>query len=600
MAMLSAALGNVGKTTQTQGSANLPIGIAWNMAGMAQTAKHWVLEMAIGNMSLNSQLAKPDVAIITNIAAAHLEYHHDLDTVALKKSRIFDAMQPNALAVVCRDIAQFELIAQAAQQKQLTLISYGEHPDADVRLLSYSQGLGKITAFGETLELRLNVLGKHFMLNALAIIAIAKKQGLDLAKILAALSAFRPVEGRGNQFTAEHAGKTITVINDAYNANPISMQAALLAFADHPAASTQKVLILGDMLELGADSEHYHRALAEHIHTHTARCVLLVGDASRATFDTLKARWANDSTTPTLAHFANRAELKSALADVLQQGDTVLIKASHGIGLEGVFQPLNAENSQPASQPASQNSVAAAILLANSPASKSTIKNGTLDITFAKRADEPKNPASLSKLLTAMLIWDKIHAHGINPAKHCLAFAHQLPQHRQYFTPNEQVSLLDLLSAMLILSCNDSAHLLARWHSGNEAAFVKQMNQLSQKLGMTHSHWTRSSGLEFKHARTTAYDLVILAEHFVQHYPTLSQLCAKPAFHRHGKNWASTNILLKEYPKLKGLKTGNLVGVGSNLILHWQQADRLHFAIILGAANSKERFEIGREVLEKS
>lgn len=310
--------------------------------------------MAIGNMSLNSQLAKPDVAIITNIAAAHLEYHHDLDTVALKKSRIFDAMQPNALAVVCRDIAQFELIAQAAQQKQLTLISYGEHPDADVRLLSYSQGLGKITAFGETLELRLNVLGKHFMLNALAIIAIAKKQGLDLAKILAALSAFRPVEGRGNQFTAEHAGKTITVINDAYNANPISMQAALLAFADHPAASTQKVLILGDMLELGADSEHYHRALAEHIHTHTARCVLLVGDASRATFDTLKARWANDSTTPTLAHFANRAELKSALADVLQQGDTVLIKASHGIGLEGVFQPLNAENSQPASQPASQ------------------------------------------------------------------------------------------------------------------------------------------------------------------------------------------------------------------------------------------------------
>ncbi|WP_053106256.1 Mur ligase family protein [Thiopseudomonas alkaliphila] len=197
VAMLSHALQMQVEIDQTKGSANLPIGIAWNMASMSQTAKTWVLELSIGNMALNTQLAQPNIAIVTNIAAAHLEYHNTLDMVAIKKSRIFEAMNPNELAIICRDIEQYELISEKAKEHGLTIISYGEHEKSDIRLIDYAPNIAKISLRGKIHMLEMSSIGKHMVLNAMAVLGVADHKSLDISKVINQLNSFSAIEGRG-------------------------------------------------------------------------------------------------------------------------------------------------------------------------------------------------------------------------------------------------------------------------------------------------------------------------------------------------------------------------------------------------------------------
>ncbi|WGE88962.1 UDP-N-acetylmuramoyl-tripeptide--D-alanyl-D-alanine ligase [Actinobacillus arthritidis] len=278
VSMLAHTLQVFGSTEQTQGSANLPIGIAWNLAKFSQYAQHWVVEMAIGQMSVNSALVQPEVAIITNIAPAHLQYHNSLEEVALKKARIFEAMSVGSLAIICRDIAQYDLIAMKAKQANLRIVSYGEHPEADIRLVSYKPHLSKIRLGNSHYVLKLEANGKHFVLNAMAILAIIKDKGLSIRKAINQLNCFKAVEGRGNIKSLTYHAKNITVYNEAYNANPLSMQVAIDAFGDVEVENSNKLMILGDMLELGEDSQQYHQQVLEYVNQKNVKRIILVGE----------------------------------------------------------------------------------------------------------------------------------------------------------------------------------------------------------------------------------------------------------------------------------------------------------------------------------
>ncbi|MBE2894717.1 UDP-N-acetylmuramoyl-tripeptide--D-alanyl-D-alanine ligase [Spirabiliibacterium falconis] len=333
VAMLAHALGAVAEVAQTLASANLPVGIAWNMASMPPQADFWVLEMAIGNMQLNSELVCPDVAIITNIAPAHLAYHGNVENIAVKKSRIFSGMNRGGVAIVCRDIAQFDMIRQAAEQKGLQMISYGEHAEADIRLLEYSPLQAHIMLpDGTRHTLQLAATGKHQALNALAVLAVVQHFGLNLQHTITALASFHPVAGRGSRFQTAYDGKIIDVIDDAYNANPLSMAASLEYFAQIDSHTpSQKVLILGDMLELGEQSAQYHRELAHAIMQTPARDIILVGDSVQHTADVLAQHHRP------CHRYPNTETLKTQLTHHLQNGDLVLLKSSYSVGLNGVF-----------------------------------------------------------------------------------------------------------------------------------------------------------------------------------------------------------------------------------------------------------------------
>ena len=337
--LLAHVLSAFGKVGQTARSANLPIGIAWNMAVMPQDADYWVLEMAVGRMTQNSKMIRPDIAIMTNIAPAHLEYHHSVENIALKKSQIFEKMPSGGLAVICRDISQYDLIRGQAEVYGAQIVSYGEHPASDIRLTHYEENTAHVQLGGQHLLVTLQARGKHMAMNALAVLAVAQHYKLDMPAVVRALGTFQPVAGRGAIKDVQIGEKNIRIIDETYNANPLSMKAALNAFAASSCPPQHRIAILGDMLELGANSEKYHLELLPFLETVKARITVLCGDQMHALFCLFNKSKAQNTVywcknIDELIHFFNEN------ASLLLDGDEVLIKSSHGVELHRLIASL--------------------------------------------------------------------------------------------------------------------------------------------------------------------------------------------------------------------------------------------------------------------
>ena len=341
VAMLSHALQQLGTVAHSENSANLPPGIARNLASMTNQARFWVLEMAVGRMPTNSDLVRPHVAVVTSLSPAHLEYHGTLENLARKKSAIFKSMAPGGHAVLNRDMPYYQVFAQAAEQAQLTVLSYGEHPQADLRLVDCHTTPShlQVTAHlqGLTMHFNLRVRGRHMVLNALSVLASLVVAGLPTNEALAAMEAFEPVSGRGNTLKVPCAGGEYHLINDAYNANPGSMVASLSMLAELPIPQNQRIAILGDMLELGPDTQRYHLELAEHLLAASPRHTVLCGPQMHALFvhlrDQLSIEWFKDID-------ALQIKLPEQAGHWFRAGDWVLIKSSGGTGLSQLVDSL--------------------------------------------------------------------------------------------------------------------------------------------------------------------------------------------------------------------------------------------------------------------
>lgn len=331
VAMLAQALSYSGTVGQTQGSANLPNGIAWNIASMPQEALYWAVEMAIGSMARNTELARPDIAIITNIAASHLEYHRSLEEIARKKALIFQSMPPGGVAILYRDTLQYAYLEEQARRYHLKVVSFGEHPNADIRLLEFTGNSGIISLDGASYELRMSAAGRHMLLNAMAVLALARHDNLPLDIIMTRLGSFQAVAGRGEVRAIDYHGVAITLYDEAYNANPLSMRMALEAFSSLSVDANQKLLIIGDMLELGSDAEKLHLELVPILAMLSVRKILLCGQHCQVVAAQLGGEGAG------VFHFANVQALESALPDHLMSQDQVLVKASNGTGLHTLF-----------------------------------------------------------------------------------------------------------------------------------------------------------------------------------------------------------------------------------------------------------------------
>lgn len=334
VAMLAHVLSYSGAVGQTQGSANLPIGIAWNIASMPQEARYWVVEMAIGSMAQNTDLARPDIAIITNIAASHLVYHRSLDEIARKKALIFQSMPPNGVAILYRDMPHYAYLAEQARRYHLQVVSFGEHPDADIRMLAFAGNSARIMCDGSVYELGMSAAGRHMMLNAMAVLAVARNDNLPLDIVISRLATFQAVAGRGEVRATHCHAVPITLYDETYNANPLSMRMALEAFSSLTVDASKKLVIIGDMLELGAETERLHQELAPLLASLSARELLLCGQHCQVLAPLLGGEAAG------VFHFADVKALEAALPHHLMPHDSVLVKASHGIGLHALFPPL--------------------------------------------------------------------------------------------------------------------------------------------------------------------------------------------------------------------------------------------------------------------
>ncbi len=337
--MLASVMGSIMSTASSKRSANLPFGVAWNMCQIPWQTELSVLELAIGGMVVNTELARPDIAVITNIAPAHLLYHKTIENVAQKKARIFEGVMENGWAVICRDTACFDLLENAARQQRLHVLTYGEHPQADIRLQSYHPTTHHVTADirGAQVSYTLAPAGKHMAINSLVCLAVAHLLGKDVQTLQAGFAALTPVEGRGAISDCRYAGKTLRIYDEAYNANPLSMRAALAMFAAAaPLPGGRKVVLLGDMLELGEHTQQHHDDLVPVIVASRPDHVHLIGTLMAGMADALHKAGLNCTIYP------DANALLAALPAQLQEADSLLFKASNGIGLQKIIKHLTA------------------------------------------------------------------------------------------------------------------------------------------------------------------------------------------------------------------------------------------------------------------
>ncbi|MBF0401093.1 MAG: UDP-N-acetylmuramoyl-tripeptide--D-alanyl-D-alanine ligase [Magnetococcales bacterium] len=342
VALLEQLLRSWGGVGQTAHNANLPAGIAWNLASIPWGVPHSVIEMAIGSMAQNAAMVQPHVAVVTNIAPAHLEFHGTMAEVARKKSFIFNGMPDDGSAILNRDMAEWETVYGAAQARGLRIIRYGQHPESEVRLLDYEAGSGQVRAelFGRLVHYRMGAAGLHMAMNSLACLATLSALGLALEPAMAQFALFRPVAGRGESREIQIGPKRVLLVDESYNANPVSMQAAIqMVAAMQPLTATgRRVLILGEMLQLGAESGLLHAALLPYIVAAAPGLVLLCGAQMVSLFDLLPASIEK-------RFYPQVAALNAELLDQLVDGDLVLVKSSNATGLKETVQLLREHGS---------------------------------------------------------------------------------------------------------------------------------------------------------------------------------------------------------------------------------------------------------------
>ncbi|MGB0261567.1 MAG: UDP-N-acetylmuramoyl-tripeptide--D-alanyl-D-alanine ligase [Henriciella sp.] len=325
-----------GRAHWSEKSFNNQWGVPLTLARMPRDTEFAVFEVGMstpGEIAPRSELIAPHTAMVTKIAPAHLEGLGNLQAVAEEKAQIYSGLVASGVAVVPADDTFADLLAERAGQHQpsATKLTFGHGTQCDSRVLDYqTDGVKSSVSLclrDQSLEVDLPAVGAHWADNVgAAMLACTAGTNIDPVQAAEALATYRLPTGRGTAETLMLAGGgRATLIDDAYNANPESMRAALAAFSMRP-TSGRRILALGEMLEVGAHSDAEHLALAGPIVASGADLVFLTGRG----FASLKDRLPDHI----LTVFAERADdLDNEIKSVLQDGDLFMLKGSNASGM---------------------------------------------------------------------------------------------------------------------------------------------------------------------------------------------------------------------------------------------------------------------------
>lgn len=352
-AFVAGVTGSVGKTTTKEAlrlvfeaagethasikSFNNHWGVPLMLARMPETAQFGVFEMGMNapdEIRPLSKLVRPHVAIITNIAPAHLEKLGSLDNIARAKAEIFEGLEPGGTAVLNADHPQINLLLELAATAGVgRVVTYGFARGVDWQItapeMAADRSFATIVHGDEAHALTLGVTGRHMLSNATAALAVAHLAGIEPETALRALAGFGAQPGRGQRVAVGPEERPLLLIDESYNANTASMGAALEVFSTLEAPGGRKIVVLGDMLELGAAGAAMHAGLADAVKNSGAERVHLVGEGMAALATVLP---------PGLlaGHYNSIGEGLDVIMADLAYGDAVMVKGSNGVGLSRV------------------------------------------------------------------------------------------------------------------------------------------------------------------------------------------------------------------------------------------------------------------------
>ncbi|GMG77522.1 UDP-N-acetylmuramoyl-tripeptide--D-alanyl-D-alanine ligase [Bacillus safensis] len=332
--MIHSVLQTAYRVHKTDGNFNNHIGLPLTILAMPEGTDIAVLEMGMsakGEIEFLSDLAEPDAAVITNIGESHMQDLGSREAIADAKCEIVKGLKEDGIFYYLGDEPLLRERASSLSQRVKT---FGEAEDCDIKVTHINQ-LAEGTEFqveGYAQGFLIPVLGKHNVKNALAAIAIGQHFGLNERQIAQGLMQTKLTGMRLELFKTD---KGITVINDAYNASPTSMKAAIDLVGDMDGFAN-RILVLGDMLEMGSEEETYHYELGRYIKPEFIDHVMTYGRLGAFIAEGAKKSFGAEH----VFSFMDKEDLKKKLAEVAGPDDVVLVKASRGMKLEEVITAL--------------------------------------------------------------------------------------------------------------------------------------------------------------------------------------------------------------------------------------------------------------------
>ena len=344
--MAAAALSAYGDVGRSPGNWNNHIGLPLSLFALSGDERYVVLELgmsAAGEIDALARIAMPTVGVVTAALVAHLEFFADVDAIADAKAELFRALPPGARAVACADDAR--VLSRARALRPRGLVTYGEAEGADLRVLEIAEdaaGTSAVVDAGEAGRhpIRVAALGRHNAVNAAGALAICHALGLPLARAAEALSSsFRPAAHR----LEVRAGRDgLTVLDDAYNANPASTRAALATLAAVARDATALGAVLGSMLELGPEADALHEEVGRFAAEQGVTWLAATGVHGEALAAGARAAGLAD-----VRAVADADALVEDARSFAGPGRWLLLKGSRGEHLERLLAPLGAERSEP-------------------------------------------------------------------------------------------------------------------------------------------------------------------------------------------------------------------------------------------------------------
>ena len=329
--MIASVLSQKYCVLKTAGNFNNEIGLPLTIFNIREEHEIAVLEMGISDfeeMHRLAKMARPDICVITNIGLCHLENLIDRDGILRAKTEMFDYMQPDATIILNGDDDKLITV----RDKGYEPLYFGLNPELDayaedIRSLSLKGTACTLHVGADTMKVEIPIPGHHMVYNALAGALVGRQLGLNADEIKAGIESLVSVAGRNNMILTDK----YCIIDDCYNANPISTCASLDVLAT---AESRKVAILGDMFELGEKEMELHFGVGAHAAEQRIDVIICIGALSQETAKGAEFKGAKPH------HFATKAEFLAEGEKLLQKGDTILVKASHGMEFPEIVEKL--------------------------------------------------------------------------------------------------------------------------------------------------------------------------------------------------------------------------------------------------------------------
>ena len=322
----------------TQGNLNNDIGVPLTLFNLRAHHRIAVVELGMnhpGEIAYLSQLARPTVALVNNAQREHQEFMGTVEAVAHENGAVLQALPLKGVAVFPSDEDFTPVWRNLSGQRFQRSFAMASHSEAEVRaaVVVWQSGAWQFTLKTPegTAPVRLHIAGRHNVKNALAATACALAAGVPLAAVAQGLMAFEPVKGRSRALSLVWGGRSISLVDDSYNANPDSVQAAIDVLRDLPAP---RLLVLGDMGEVGDQGPQLHAQAGSYAHSQGIEHLLASGTLSQSTVQAFSQAGGQAQ------HCTDTAALTSAVAQALTHSASVLVKGSRFMRMEKIIEAL--------------------------------------------------------------------------------------------------------------------------------------------------------------------------------------------------------------------------------------------------------------------